>query len=121
LTITNAKDYALRILPCTMTGVTDLFNEDLGGYIDLDSIVGLKPHALGYTTLVFRFRYKKTTTASTEPIKLYLLWWFKNKLHGDVGPYSNDEVEDQVWWVKISVEIKEDRDGNYGDHASGHR
>jgi hypothetical protein len=97
-----------------MTGVIDLFSHDLGGYLDLEKVVGLKPQSIGYTRLVFHFKFKKTTPASTEPIRTYLEWWFKNKLHGDIGPFSNEGVENQIWWVTLAVEIKEDRDRNPG-------
>lgn len=103
-----------------MTAVIDLFNQDLGDYIDLEKVVGLKPLAIGYTKLVFHFKFKDGARRPTAPIRQYLEWWFKNKLHGDPGPFSNEGVEAQVWWVSLAVEIKEDRDRASGGHAAGY-
>lgn len=101
-----------------MLSVIALFDADLADYISLEEVVGLKPLAIGYTTLVFKFSYRNPSSA--EPIKQYLLWWFKTKLHGEVGSYSSNEAEEQVWWVKVAVEIKEDRGGNYSTDPDRH-
>lgn len=91
-----------------MTGVIDLFTLDLNAFIDLHEVVGLKPRGIGYTSLVFKFKFRSSLKSSE--LRKYMIWWFKTKLHGEVGPFSNEGVEKQVWWVTLAVEIKEDRD-----------
>jgi hypothetical protein len=114
LTATEAKRYALSYLPCTMRAVEELFELDLGHHIFLDKLVGMRPGSLGYSTLVFYFRHcvhQKREIGTEAREREYLKWWFENKLNGAVGPYSKIGLIDQVWWVRVPVEIKEDREG----------
>jgi hypothetical protein len=116
LTSAEAKNYAMNHLPCTMSGVTELFQTDIA-HVRLHKIVGMKPGSLGYRSLVFYFQHRPIRrindmvlqVATEEQVRKYLKWWFENKLNGIVGPCSDPGVEDQVWWVRVPIEIKEDR------------